>query len=316
LRRVSAGGEGQGGAQVRAESPGKSLDACHAGLLLFRGRRAPEDLLLASADRVPRLQDGYTAGSIELAVVDIGPLCVDTSTALFHLSPGHLLVVERGVKYGEMLPAEGEESHAYWCHLIRTHAVLRLLRHTRDSAIEEREWDLPGRTDVESIGSALAGELAGRDRDYAVAASGLLDYLTSILIRRALRGAVVSRPPREVAGLCPDPRQSALLHAAVAYCNLNFRKGVTQVEVARAVGCSARYLSRLASAFLGRSLAEQVREARLAEARYLLENTELPIRAIAAAVGYPDPAHFTRAFTREVGTSPDRFRRRLQRVLR
>jgi len=55
---------------------------------------------------------------------------------------------------------------------------------------------------------------------------------------------------------------------------------------------------------------------RMEEAKQLLERGETPIEAVAAEVGYAEPAAFRRLFSRRVGVSPARYRRRLQDLLR
>ncbi len=83
-------------------------------------------------------------------------------------------------------------------------------------------------------------------------------------------------------------------------------------DVAKAVGYSPSHLSYLFSTYVGRSLADHIRELRLTAARDLLENTDLTISEIARSVGYADPAHFTRAFARANDLSPKGYRERLR----
>lgn len=73
------------------------------------------------------------------------------------------------------------------------------------------------------------------------------------------------------------------------------------------------------------SLAVAVREAtgstptvylmrrRIDRAKALLADTDSPVSRIAREVGYPDPAYFTRVFTRQVGVAPSVFRRQQRR---
>lgn len=60
---------------------------------------------------------------------------------------------------------------------------------------------------------------------------------------------------------------------------------------------------------LGTSFKELLDEVRFRDARYLLDNSELAIQQIAAALGYSDPPSFTRAFRRWSGQSPSESRR-------
>jgi two-component system response regulator YesN len=132
---------------------------------------------------------------------------------------------------------------------------------------------LTGRTDVQSIGAAIAAELASHDWGYRQAALDLLSYLSCILVRR-------------------------------------LRK-VTRTEIARAVGYSPKHLGHLVTKNLGHSISDHLWNLRVAEAKHILETSRLSIREIAQAVGYDDPTHFTRAFKRAVGVSPQAYRARL-----
>lgn len=66
---------------------------------------------------------------------------------------------------------------------------------------------------------------------------------------------------------------------------------------------------RLAAA--GLTYSRLVDEVRFERARLLLVEPGVGISNIAAALGYADPAHFTRAFTRWAGVAPQAYRRRL-----
>ena len=52
---------------------------------------------------------------------------------------------------------------------------------------------------------------------------------------------------------------------------------------------------------------------RIDRAKALLADTDSPVSRIAREVGYPDPAYFTRGFTRHVGVAPSVFRGQQQR---
>jgi transcriptional regulator GlxA family with amidase domain len=84
-------------------------------------------------------------------------------------------------------------------------------------------------------------------------------------------------------------------------------------ELARAVNMSPSYLTRLFREQIGRSPASFVREVRLRRAYELVQTTFLSIKEVMAAVGWNDPSHFSRAFKRRFGVSPQGLRDALQR---
>lgn len=82
-------------------------------------------------------------------------------------------------------------------------------------------------------------------------------------------------------------------------------------DYANALAISATHLSRLVRAATGEP-ASRLIEARLVrEARRNLAYTNLRVATIADALGFADPAHFSRVFTRTVGVSPRQFRQQL-----
>lgn len=58
----------------------------------------------------------------------------------------------------------------------------------------------------------------------------------------------------------------------------------------------------------GRTVQEWIIERRMAEARTMLEETDLPVAEIARRVGVFDPGYFSRLFTRTHGISPRAWR--------
>ena len=81
-------------------------------------------------------------------------------------------------------------------------------------------------------------------------------------------------------------------------------------ELAAAVGMSRSRLHRRLVRNGGLSPGAWIRRARLERAATLLRTTDQPVGRIASAVGYTDPAHFTRSFKRERGLTPSAFRDR------
>jgi AraC-like DNA-binding protein len=74
---------------------------------------------------------------------------------------------------------------------------------------------------------------------------------------------------------------------------------------------SSRTLKRRLSSS-GTTYRAVVDELRFSEAKRLLENTDVQVIEVAGAVGFDDPAHFTRMFRRVAGLSPSEFRRHIR----
>ena len=68
----------------------------------------------------------------------------------------------------------------------------------------------------------------------------------------------------------------------------------------------------MARAATGRPATGLIEERLIREARRNLVYTNLPVSTVAYALGFSDPAYFSRVFSRATGLSPRAFRARLQ----
>lgn len=249
----------------------------------------------------------------EIALVTEGHAHVVTASETFHLLPGRLLFINRGVEHAEVPCPSQVPYRMFWCLCDSTFARLDQTAFSPPGKyLSGPAAELPGRTSILSIADAIALELEHRDCDWERAVNSLLSYLSCILVRRLRRGEVLRLRPRESPTICAEPRIWGVIQAALQYCDANFRSPLRVTDVARAMGYSPNHLSHLFSTYVGHSLADHIRTLRLDAAQALLETSELSISEIARSVGYGDPAHFTRAFTRAHDLSPKAYRERLR----
>lgn len=119
--------------------------------------------------------------------------------------------------------------------------------------------------------------------------------------------AVALRPARRTAQRRPGERVAA---RARDFLEANACAPVSLAEVAAVAGVSVAHLQRSFRAAHGVSVVEYLQGLRLRRAQELLRTSDLPVEAVAAAVGFASASYFSRLFTRELGVSPARFRRR------
>ena len=82
-------------------------------------------------------------------------------------------------------------------------------------------------------------------------------------------------------------------------------------DYAKALSISPTHLSRLSRSATGNSALRLIEARLMREARRNLAYTSLSISNIAYALGYNDPAYFSRVFARDAGLSPKAFRQQI-----
>jgi AraC family transcriptional regulator len=87
------------------------------------------------------------------------------------------------------------------------------------------------------------------------------------------------------------------------------------IEVAGLCGIGDRHLRRLFKQTTGQTISEYSRDVWVAKVKWLLGNTALALKQIAARTGFADPSSFAAAFRRASGVTPKEFRQQVRRNL-
>lgn len=149
----------------------------------------------------------------------------------------------------------------------------------------------------------IAAEFDAAAPSRALALQGLCTVLLAQAARAVARAAP---PPRDAPGSALQRRFELLVdsrlleHPSVADC-------------ARALAVTPTHLSRVLRAATGQPASRLIEARLMREARRQLAYTSLPVTTIAYALGFADPAYFSRVFSRVEGLSPRAFRERLVR---
>jgi transcriptional regulator GlxA family with amidase domain len=112
----------------------------------------------------------------------------------------------------------------------------------------------------------------------------------------------------------PRQHDDAAIAAAQGWIAGNYTVREPVEAMARRAGLAARTFARRFRAATGYAPLDYVQTLRIEEAKQLLETCETAIDAVAAEVGYEDPASFRRLFKRRTGITPHDYRRRFRRV--
>jgi AraC family transcriptional activator of pobA len=132
---------------------------------------------------------------------------------------------------------------------------------------------------------------------------------------RALAANLIGLVARELAShdVSPDgAATSDLVRRFEALIEQHFRRHWTVSDYAAALSITPTHLSRLARAATGHAASQLILERVVREARRNLVYTNMPISTIAYALGFDDPAYFSRLFLGATGLSPRAFRDKAQ----
>lgn len=108
-------------------------------------------------------------------------------------------------------------------------------------------------------------------------------------------------------------RPQAAQRLTARYASLierDFRANRSVADYAAALGVTPTHLTRACRATCGKGAHALLEDRMLFEARRLLSETRMPVRAVAETLGYASASYFTRAFQRAAGVTPTAFRRR------
>ena len=86
---------------------------------------------------------------------------------------------------------------------------------------------------------------------------------------------------------------------------------MSNFNYAAALSITPTHLSRIARTATGQAASQLILERIVREARRNLVYTNLPVSTIAFALGFNDPAYFSRIYTAATGRSPRAFRAQL-----
>lgn len=143
-------------------------------------------------------------------------------------------------------------------------------------------------------------------RDYARAQ--ILRSLTGVLLGRVARSLADS----ETTGGKPDA--SGLFQRFEALVEEHFLDHWPVAAYAKALAVTPAHLSRITRAATGQPASRVIDARMIREARRNLVYTNLSVSRIAYALGYNDPAYFSRVFSQATGRAPRDFREQVAGV--
>ncbi len=155
---------------------------------------------------------------------------------------------------------------------------------------------------IRALARQVWTEFSGHESARALVLRGLCAALLG-LVARAL-----SSQARPDAADAATPR---LFSRFEALLEAHYAEHWKVARYADALGVSPTHLSRVSRAITGLPASGVVDQRVMREARRLLAYTSMSITTVSYALGFADPPHFTRTFSRLFGCSPRAFRGRL-----
>jgi AraC family transcriptional activator of pobA len=193
------------------------------------------------------------------------------------------------------LDGEGRSPWPAW----RIHPLLFPFAHGQSSGLLQLRVPVERQPLWSNVIGSIENELTDRREGYRQA---VLAHLTLLLIE-------VARLADDVVG---DLTRSGepLLAEVFTVIDRRLSEPLSLRDVAHAVGVTPGHLTTVVRRRTGRTVQEWIIERRMAEARYLLADTDVPVAEVARRVGMSDPGYFSRVFRRTHGASPRQWRGR------
>jgi AraC family transcriptional regulator len=136
------------------------------------------------------------------------------------------------------------------------------------------------------------------------------EVLANALVVHVLRRYAASRPPQRprTGGLAPSK-----LRRTIAYIQDHLDQELSLATLATVAQTSPAHFARLFKQATGRSPHQYVIACRMASAKRLLAETDMPLSEIGLQVGCADQSHFTALFRKHVSMTPQVYRNTARR---
>lgn len=159
-------------------------------------------------------------------------------------------------------------------------------------------------------GEQLSCELAGDTKRRLEGREGYMELLLSFQSYQELRRWVLKNL-EESAGSISKKQQTktdSVVEHAKQYIEEHFNKELSLDEMAREIGISPYYLSKLFKETAGIGYVEYTTRLRMEYAKEQLGSSDKSVKEICRNAGYQDPNYFSRIFKKWTGMTPTEFR--------
>ncbi len=121
-----------------------------------------------------------------------------------------------------------------------------------------------------------------------------------------IMGTIVNRTA-EAVHIAVNKKKS-LIHDCEKFIDENYAKNILVADVAKHVGASPSYLSRVFKEVTGQTIIATLNQKKLERAKDYLENTDMKIFEIADALGFENTTYFSHFFKKYTNVSPKEYK--------
>jgi AraC family transcriptional activator of pobA len=111
--------------------------------------------------------------------------------------------------------------------------------------------------------------------------------------------------------LSPATHSNPRIQILIESIENHYRKQRNADFYAAQLSISAKRLNEITREFFGKTISQMINDRLILEAKREMGNVEKPIKEISYALGFSEPAYFTRFFGKHTGCAPQDFRKRI-----
>lgn len=214
-----------------------------------------------------------------------------TSRDEIRMKAGELIFIPPNTRHGYKIE-ETDLVAYYWIHFLGD-KIEPLLR---DLQLEtETVYSIGLSTGITRLFDLIIEELQTKNIHYSVVSGGLLIQLLSVIAQK-----------KSISLQAPGIKR------AIAAIRSEYNSDQSVEEYARNSGYSKYHFIRLFKEATGQTPIEYRIRLRLENACSLLRSTSYSMHEIAEAIGFSDPAYFSRLFKKNIGKSPQAYRKEFE----
>ncbi len=217
-----------------------------------------------------------------------------TSRGQVTLYPGELIVLPPHKKHGYHI-SEKDAAVYYWIHFDGTKAAEYL--HEMGLTLET-VYSIGLSARLPRLFDSINEELATQMPHYTEICAGLLRQIIAIIGQKTSFSA-----------------QTSSIQSAIRAIGCDFRENIPLEEYARNCGYSKYHFIRLFKEATGQTPIVYRNSLRVENACALMEQTSYTLQEISDALGFSDPAYFSKMFKRHTGMSPKRYRKEHTQII-